>query len=188
MSKELKPYERENIIIRKLRQCKNSKQYMISMIEATERGLERSKKTHERDMKVYGESLEKARITIDNLDQKILDYTNQLKEFLPKAKPKLKAVETKNGKVACKHCGKEYSKNGIKSHQKACLKKIELGKLREQIEKLELEETLEELDKKEDAEIVAEVEEIIEDLEDAIDLDELTEDVSFIKTDPEEGD
>ena len=115
------------------------------------------------------------------LDKKILDYSSALKEFLPKPKIKTQSVETKNGKVACKYCGKKYSKGGIKSHQKACLKKIELAKLQEEIEKLELEETLEELSKGEQAEIIEDVEEIIEDLEDSIDLNELTEEVSFVK-------
>ena len=171
MSKELKPYERENIIIKRLRECRNSKQYIITMINATKRGLERSKRTHERDLKVYSEELEKANATLEQLEKKIRDYSNALKEFLPKPKTKIESIapKTKDDKIECDICGKYYSKPGFKSHRKACLKKIELSKLRDEIEKLELEETLEE----------------------AIDLDELTEDVSFIKIEEpkeEEGD
>lgn len=167
MSKELKPYERENIIIKKLRQCRNSKQYVISMINATERGLERHKKTYERDVKIYGEELEKAHATITKLDKKILDYSNALKEFLPKSKPKIIVKETaKDDKIQCDICEKYYSKSGFKSHRKACLRKIELEKLQEEIEKLKIEETLDK----------------------SIDLDKLTEDVSFIKIEePEEN-
>ena len=186
MSKELKPYEKENIVIRKLRECKNSKQYLITQKNATEKGLERCKKTYERDIEAYTENLEKTRENLEILDQKIADYSNQLKEFLPKPKTKITIVDPQNGKVACKHCGKKYSKSGIKSHQKACLKKIELAKLQEEIEKLELEETLEELSKGEQTEIIEDVEEIIEDLEDSIDLDQMTEDVSFLNLEPKE--
>ena len=181
MSKELKPYEKENIIIRKLRECKNSKQYLLTQQNATERGFKRCNETYERDAEAYKENLEKTRENLEILDKKILDYSNALKDFLPKPKPKIIVADPKSVKVACKYCKKEYSKSGIKSHQKACLKKIELAKLQEEIEKLELEETLDELDKGEQAEIIEEVEEIIEDLEDSIDLDELTEEVSFIK-------
>ena len=181
MSKELKPYEKENIIIRKLRECKNSKQYLLTQKNATEKGFERCKKTYERDIEAYKENLEKTRENLDILEKKILDYVNTLKEFLPKPKPKIIVADPKSVKVACKYCGKKYSKPGIKSHQKACLKKIELAKLQEEIDKLELEDALEELNKEEQAEIIEDVEEIIEDLEDSIDLDELTEEVSFIK-------
>jgi len=180
MSKELKPYEKENIVIRKLRECKNSKQYLITQKNATEKGLERYKKTYERDIKAYTENLEKTRENLEILDQKIKNYIEQLKDFLPK--PKIIVTDSKSVKVACKYCKKEYSKSGIKSHQKACLKKIELAKLQKEIDKLELEDALEELDKEEQAEIIEDVEEIIEDLEDSIDLDQLTEDVSFIVT------
>ena len=185
MSKELKPYERENEIIRKLRECKNSRQYLITQLNATEVGFERHKKTYKRDVEIYTEEIKKEKEFMEILDKKILDYSNQLKEFLPKPKVKITKVDPKNGKVACKHCGKKYSKNGVKGHQKACLKKIELAKLQEEIEKLELEETLEELSKGEQAEIIEDVEEIIDVLEDSIDLEELTEDVSFIGVEPE---
>ena len=192
MSKELKPYEKENIIIRRLRECRNSKQYIITTINATERGLERLKRTYEHDVKIYAYELEKAKEDVKTIEQKIIEYSNALKEFLPKPKSKPKIVETtpKNGKVACEHCGKEYSKSGIKSHRKACLKKIELAKLQKEVEELELEETLEELDKGDQAEIIEDVEEIIEDLEESIDLDEMTEEVSFLKgaKEDEEGD
>ncbi len=184
MSKELKPYERENIIIRKLRGCKNSKQYLITQLNATERGLERCKRTYEHDIKIYAEEIQKEKDFLDILDGKILDYSTQLKEFLPK--PKVKPKQEKpifNGKIECETCGRLFAKSGIKGHRKACIKKLELQKLQDEIEKLEIEETLEELDKEEKTEIIEEVEE-------SIDLDELTEDVSFIPIDEpkEEGD
>ena len=180
MSKELKPYEKENLTIKRLRECKNSRQYLITQLNATERGFARCKKTYERDVKVYAEEIEKAKDFMEILDQKIKNYSEQLKEFLPKPKPKVEKVDPKSVKEECKYCGKKYAKSGIKSHQKACLKKIELAKLQKEIDKLELEDTLEELDKKEDAEIIEVVEDIIDDLKDSIDLDKLTEDVSFI--------
>ena len=191
MSKELKPYEKENIIIRKLRECKNSKQYLLTQQNATEKGFERCKKTYERDVTAYKENLEKTRENLEILDKKIFDYVNTLKEFLPKPKPKIIVADPKSVKEECKYCGKKYAKSGIKSHQKACLKKIELAKLQKEIDKLELEDALEELNKEEQAEIIEDVEEIIEDLEDSIDLNELTEEVSFIKIEEpkeEEGD
>ena len=181
MSKELKPYEKENLTIKRLRECKNSRQYLITQLNATERGFARCKKTYERDIELYTENLEKTRENLEILDQKIKDYSEQLKEFLPKPKPKIVVVDLKSVKEECKYCGKKYAKSGIKSHQKACLKKIELAKLQKEIDKLELEDTLEELDKKEDAEIIEVVEDIIDDLKDSIDLDKLTEDVSFIE-------
>lgn len=193
MSKELKLYEKENIIIRKLRECRNSKQYLLTQQNATERGFKRCNDTYERDAEAYKENLEKTRENLEILDKKILDYVNILKEFLPKPKPKIIVADPKSVKEECKYCGKKYAKSGIKSHQKACLKKIELAKLQKEIDKLELEDALEELNKEEQAEIIEEVEEIIEDLEDSIDLDELTEEVSFVSIDTkppkeEEGD
>lgn len=172
MSKELKPYERENMLIRKLRNTKNSKQYLITQINATERGFERCKKTYEHDIKIYAEEIEKEKGFLEILNGQILDLSTQLKEFLPKPKPKTKPIET-NSKQLCEVCGKEFSKKGIKAHRKACLKKQELARLRDELEKLEIEETLDELDKDDETkiEIEAIVDEIDEEIEDIKDGD-----------------
>ena len=98
--------------------------------------------------------------------------TKELKETLPKPKPKTIDTKPKNDKEICDICGREFKRSGIKSHKKACLKKQELKKIQDEIEKLEIEETLEELEK-EDPEL---------------DLDKLTEDVTFIEIPKDEGD
>ena len=181
MSKELKPYEKENLLVRKIKQKSEHQHRRKIEVKAIERGLERLERTYIVEKEAYLDDLKSRNASIDNVEQQIQALTKELKEVLPKPKPKIAVVDPKSVKVACKYCGKEYAKSGIKSHQKACLKKIELAKLQKEIDKLELEDTLEELDKEEQAEIIEDVEEIIEDLEDSIDLDELTEEVSFVK-------
>ena len=190
MSKELKPYEKENLLVRKIKRKREHQHRRKVEVKAIERGLERFERTYLVEKEAYLDDLKSRNASIDNVENQILALAKELKDVFPKPKPKSKPVESevKNGKVTCKHCGKEYSKSGIKSHQRACLKKIELIKLQKELEKLEIEETLEELDKEEDAEIIEVVEDIIEDLEESIDIDELTEDVSFIKEPKEEGD
>ena len=181
MSKELKPYEKETLILKKIRQKKEHQHRRRVEVKAIERGLDRLERTFVVEKQAYLDDLKARNLSIDNVEKQVVELTKELKDIFPKPKAKPIEESPKNGKVACKHCGKLYSKSGIKSHQRACLKKIELAKLQEEIEKLELEETLEELAKEEQAEVIEEIEEIIEDLEDVIDLDELTEDVSFIE-------
>ena len=121
MSKELKPYEKENEIIRKLRECRNSKQYALTQLNATEKGLERNIKTHKHDVEIYAKDLESQKNTLETLDRKISEYTNHLKEFLPRPKPKKVVKEPiLDGKLECDICHKFYKKSGLKSHRKAC--------------------------------------------------------------------
>lgn len=192
MSKELKPYEKEHLILKKIKRKKEHQHRRRIDVKAIERGLERLERTYIAEKEAYIDELKARNLSIDKVEQQVIKLTKELKDIFPKPKApkksKIVEITPKNDKEECDICGKKYSRSGIKSHRKACLKKKELIKLQKELEKLEIEETLEELDKEGDAEIVEVVEEIIEDLEEAIDLDELTEDVSFIKIEDEEGD
>ncbi len=183
----MKPYEKENLLVKKIKQKREHQHRRKVEIKAIEKSIERLDRTYKAEKEAYLDELKARHLSIDKVEQQIQAMAKELQEVLPKSKPKNIVVDPKNGKVKCKYCPKEFSKSGIKSHQKACLKKIELAKLQEEIDKLELEDALEELNKEEQAEIIEDVEEIIEDLEDSIDLDNLdTEGVSFIDIETKE--
>lgn len=165
MSKELKPYEKENEILRKIRQKKAHQHRRRIEVKAIERGLKRLHATYEHDKEAYVKELEARDKSIEQVESQILELTRELKNVFPKPKPKSEVVKPKNNKEVCDICGKEFAKSGIKGHRRACLKKQELAKIQEEIAKLEIEEVVEE--------------------EIKIDLDELTEDVSFIPLDEE---
>lgn len=191
MSKELKPYEKENLILNKIRQKKEHQHRRKIELKAIERGLERLERTYVVEKGAYIEELKARELSIENVENQLLELTRQLKAVLPKPKPKPIVIEKliSNGKIECELCGKMFAKSGIKSHRKACLKKLELQKLQEEINKLEIEETLEELDKEEKAEVIEEVEEIIEDLVDEITEDIIEEEPKIdVPTPKEEGD
>ena len=173
MSKELKPYERENELLKEIRQKKEHQHRRRIEITAIERGLKRLHATYEHDKKAYAVSLESRRASIDNVERQIMALTTEMKNLLPKPKAKLKPelLTPKNNKEVCEVCLKEFSKKGIKAHRKACLKKVELARLRDELEKLEIEETLDELEqgdatKVEIEAIVDEIDEEIEDIKD----------------------
>lgn len=172
MSKQLKPYEKENLLIKKIRNKKAHQHRRKIEVKAIERGLERLIRTFAVEKEAYITELKAREVSIENVENQIKELTIELKSVFPKPKPKsVNAIPKNLEKVACEICGNEYAKSGIKGHRKACLKKQQLEELQSEIDKLEIDET-------------PEVEEI------EINLDELTEDVSFIKIeDPkEEGD
>lgn len=151
MSKELKPYERENLLIKQLRRVKDGRGGRIVQLNAVKKALKRCQDTYEKHIEAYAEDIKAREDSISKLDSKILDLDKQLKELKPKPKIKKKVIlkPKNNGKVVCDICGKEYSKKGIKGHRRACVKKQEYEKAREEYEKLQMEETIEELEKEE---------------------------------------
>lgn len=144
----MKDYEIENELQRKLRHKKIHQNRRNVELEALKRNFDRLNRTYESEKEVYENEMKSRLASITQVDEQIKDLEVQLLKFKPKPKIKKKVIKTpaKNGKVACDICGKEYSKKGIKGHRKACLKKQEYEKAREEYEKLQLEETLEELD------------------------------------------
>lgn len=173
MSKELKPYEKENLLVRKIRQKKEHQHRRKIEVKAIERGLERLIRTFEAEKEAYIIELKAREVSIENVENQIKELAIELKSILPKPKVKpANAIPRNLEKVACEICEKEFSRSGIKGHRKACLKKQKLEELQKEINKLEIDETPDK------------VEEI------KIDLDELTENISFVKIgDPkEEGD
>jgi len=72
--------------------------------------------------------------------------TNQ-ELFVKNLKVKISDLESKpikqpNGKVICQYCGKEWSPQGIASHEKACKRKDEIAEVKAKLEKLQKEELI----------------------------------------------
>lgn len=153
MSKELKPYEKENELLRKIREKKGHQHRRKIELDATKRGLERCTRTYNYSVNVYKDEIQSRIDSIETVEGQIAVLGAELKKIFPKPKIIKKAeIKPKNNKVICDICEKEYSKKGIKGHRKACLKKKEYELAKQAYEQLQLEETLEELDK-EDPEI-----------------------------------
>lgn len=144
MSKELKPYEKENEILRKIREKRAHQHRRRIEVIATERGLKRLHATYEHDKEAYAKDLEARARSIEQVESQILELARELKNVFPKPKPKPEVVKPKNNKEVCEVCGKEFSRSGIKGHRKACLKKQELTRIQEELEKLEIEDVVEE--------------------------------------------
>lgn len=76
-------------------------------------------------------------IAFDNLKNLKLERDRVLKKLKPIPKPK---VKLENGKIKCQYCGKEFSPQGITTHEKACKKKAERAKLMAKLKALDKEE------------------------------------------------
>ncbi len=141
MSKELKPYEKENLLLHKIKEKKGHQHRRRVEIKAIERGLLRLEATFKVEKQAYIDDLKSRNDSVDNVENQILQLTQDLKKAIPKPKPK-KVVKILDGKLECDICHNFYKKSGLKSHRKACLKKIELEKLQAKMDELKLDASL----------------------------------------------
>ncbi|KKN60498.1 hypothetical protein LCGC14_0531440 [marine sediment metagenome] len=141
MSKELKPYEKENLLLHKIKEKKAHQHRRRVEIKAIERGLLRLEATFKVEKQAYIDDLKSRNDSVDNVENQILQLTQDLKKAIPKPKPK-RVVKILDGKLECDICHNFYKKSGLKSHRKACLKKIELEKLQAKMDELKLDASL----------------------------------------------